>query len=96
MLRLQTARRQSLGRIGRKSVLLHNYLMQVVFKEVGATRTAVSIVNRKVTALRPLFEASLVRWPRHIQNDGDSILIVVPLDALMGVRCVRSDQTVCF
>jgi hypothetical protein len=33
-----------------------------------------------------------ILWPRHIEDDGDSILIVVPLDTLMSIGGVARNE----
>ena len=55
-----------------------------------------TIVDREVTALGPASHIFARCRLGHVQNDRHSILIVITLDSLMGVCCVRSDQTVRF
>ncbi len=54
-----------------------------------------AIIDSEITTLRPVSDIFSAGRPRHIQNDRYSIFIVVSLDALMGVCCVRSDQAMC-
>lgn len=67
--------------------------MQVVFEEVCAAASSVTIIYCKERALGPSRRV-LVLWPGHVQDYRHPIFIVVSLDALVGVRCVARDQTV--
>ena len=54
------------------------------------------IIDGKVAALGPHLHVFARGRLRHVQNDRDTILVVVSLDALVRVCSVRSDQTVRF
>ena len=51
-----------------------------------------AIVDGKVAALGPVCHVFPIRRFRHVQNNGDTILIIVPLDALVSIGSIRSDQ----
>jgi len=70
--------------------------VQLIFEEVGAVRASVAVVDCEVAALGPNWHIFASRRPRHVQDDAHSVFIVIPLDALVRVCCIRSDQAVCF
>lgn len=53
-----------------------------------------SIVDREVAALRPLFGRYFVRRLRHVKNNTDTVFVIVALNALVSVSCVASDDAV--
>jgi hypothetical protein len=50
-----------------------------------------AIVDGKERALWPCVGV-LALWPRHVEDDGDAILIVVPLDTLMSIGGVARNE----
>ena len=69
--------------------------MQVVSEEVSANGTAVSIINSKEGAFRPLLTLVILRFRFHnIQNDCDPILIIITDDALIRIRAIARNQAV--
>ena len=60
--------------------------MQLILQEVGTGTASVPIIDGEVAALGPRCDVLLTRWLRHVQDDGNPVLIVVPLDPLMRVR----------
>ena len=90
----QTPDSQSLRGICRECVLIDNHLVKVVFKVISAHAASVSVIDREVRALWPLPFHFFPRGFCHVEDDRYAILIVVPLDPLMRVRCVTRDQAV--
>jgi hypothetical protein len=74
----------------RELLILHDKVMEVVSEVVSACRATMAIKNSKKANLRPLdVQISLVLWLEDIQNDGNSILIVVSDDSLVGIGRIR-------
>lgn len=92
VLSLLTAVEECLLGIRWEAVLLNDNGVQMVFQEVSAQRTSMSVINGKKATFRPSFGIFIFR-PSHIQNDGDTVLIIVSLYSLMCIGCVRSNQT---
>lgn len=93
---LETSSREGLCWILRETVLVDDYQMELVLQEVCAGRASMAIVNREIAALRPIRDVFAIGWLCHVQDNGDSILVIIPLDALMGVGRVRSYQPMRF
>jgi len=53
-----------------------------------------AIVNSKIAALGPVFDGRFALRPSHVEDNANSVLVVIPLDALMRVGGVAGDQTV--
>ena len=71
--------------------------MKVISKEVSAHIAAMAVVNSEKAALGPLLASILLRlWLHDIEDNGDSVFIVVPHDSLVGVSTVSSDDSVAF
>lgn len=69
--------------------------MQIVPKEISACMTTVAIENSKELAFRPPF--TLFVWGfLDVEDDGDSVFIVVPYNSLVGVGGVGFNDTVFF
>lgn len=68
--------------------------MQVVFKVICALVSPVTVVNRKIAAFRPFLDVGFRRGLGHVQNNRNSVFVVVALDALVGVGGVAGDQAV--
>ena len=66
--------------------------MELIFEKVRACGATMSIIDSKIAAFRPISHIFATCGLCHVQNNRDSVLIVIPLDALMRVSCVRSDQ----
>ena len=52
------------------------------------------VIDGKVAALGPDRDVFPCRWPCHVQYDADPVFVVVSLDTLVCVGCVRGDQAV--
>ena len=55
-----------------------------------------AIVDSEVATLGPICDIFATSGPRHVEYNGDSIFVVVSLDALVCVCGVRGDQAVSF
>ena len=44
-----------------------------------------TVIDGEEAALGPVSDVFSARWPRHVKDDRDPILVVVPLDTLMCV-----------
>ena len=58
--------------------------------------TTMTVVYRKVRTFWPVGNVLASGWFRHVQNDGHSILIIIPLDSLMRVGWVGCNQAMHF
>lgn len=70
--------------------------MQIVFKEICTVISSMPIINSKVAALGPVSTRYFIARLRHVENDTDSIFVVITLDALVGIRSVTCNNTVRF
>jgi len=55
-----------------------------------------AIVYRKEGTLRPIDNVLARRWFVHVQNDGDSIFVIISLNALVSIGCITGNQSVAF
>lgn len=94
LLCFQTSCGESLCWVLWETILLDDDLVQVVFKEICALVSAVTVVNRKIAAFRPFLDVGFRRWLGHVQDNRNAVLVVVALDALVGVGGVAGDQAV--
>ena len=67
----------------------------MVLQVVGTHTSSMTIVYGKEGALRP-GGSILVLRPSHVEDDWNSVLVVVPLDTLMSIRGVTCDQAMRF
>ena len=67
--------------------------MQLVSQEVCACSTSMTIVDSKERTSRPLINLLEFRFD-DIQNDGDSIFIVVSDNTLMCISCVAANYSI--
>ncbi len=79
-----------------EALLVYNDQMELIFEEVRTCWATMAIIDSEIATLWPVTDIFPAGRSRHIQNDRYSIFIVISLDALMSVCCVRSDQTMCF
>ena len=91
-LSLEAPSGQCLSGVPWETLLIDNDQVKLVLEEVGAGAAAVAIVDREVAALRPDRHVLARGGFRHVEDDGDSILIIVALNTLMRIRRIRSDQ----
>ena len=83
---------QGLGGIPRETLLINDNQVQLVFKKICACTAPVAIVDGKVAALRPGYHILATGGFGHVEDDGDAVLIVIPLDALVRIGSVGRDQ----
>lgn len=50
-----------------------------------------AIVYRKEGTLRPIDNVLPRRWFVHVQNDGDSIFVIISLNALVCIGCITGN-----
>lgn len=56
--------------------------------------SSMSVKNRKELTLRPRSFTNFLWWLLYVENDGDTIFIVVPYHTLVGVGCIGLDHSV--
>ena len=83
---------ECLNWISWKAVLSNNNLMKMIFEEISTHATSMAIIDSKERAFWPCIRI-LTFWPCHIQNDWDSILIIIPLNALMSIGRITCNQS---
>lgn len=66
--------------------------MQMVLEEVGTHASSMAIVDRKERTLWPCGRILLLR-SCHVQDDGDSVFVIISLDTLMGISRITGYQT---
>jgi hypothetical protein len=77
----------------RKRWVFYNKLVQLISKVVGTLRTPVAVIDGKERASGPniyLLELGL----DDVQNDADSVFIVVANHALVRICCVSGDNAI--
>lgn len=68
--------------------------MQIISQVVCTGGATVTVEDSKEADLWPLYvQVNLVLWLQDVQNDGNAVLIVVANDTLVGVGCVRLDDS---
>ena len=70
--------------------------MKIVSQKISTHIPPMPIIHCKERTFRPWREMRLVGRTRHVQNDRDSILIVVPNNALVGVCSICPHNSVSF
>ena len=71
--------------------------MQIITQELSTLIASMSVVNPEERAFGPVIDLALFALRFHnVEYDCDTIFIVVPDDALVGVSAVRSDYAVAF
>ena len=53
-----------------------------------------AVKDTKEAALGPVLDIFFRWWLHDVEDNGYSILIIVPYDALVGVRCVTHDYSI--
>ncbi len=72
-------------------------LVEIISEEISTNMATMSIIDPKKGALGPLRAMKLLRfWFHDIQNDRDTIFVIVAHDTLIGVRTVRSNYAISF
>lgn len=64
----------------------------MILEEISAHTTSVTIINSKEWAFGPWCRI-FAFWPRHVQNNWNSVLIIIPLNALMSIRRITRNQS---
>lgn len=85
-----------LSRIFWETILFHYELMQIIFKEISACVTSMSIVNCKERAFGPVLHFLFTLWSNYVENDWYSIFIVISDDTLISVSCIRMNDAILF
>ena len=71
--------------------------MEVVSKEISANMSSMAIIDAKEGAFWPLTTSELLRlWFHYIQDNGNSVFVVISNDALVCVCTVRCNDTIAF
>lgn len=69
--------------------ILNHKVMQVISKVVRTSRASMPVKYSKEADLWPLdVYICLVLWLKDVENDRDSILIIVSDDPLVGIGCI--------
>ena len=77
----------------RELLVLNDKVMQIVPQVVCTSTAAVPIKDSEEANLRPLdVQVHFVLWLEDVENDRDSILVIVPNDALVCVCGIRLDD----
>ena len=76
-----------------KRWLFNDKLMQIVSQKISAGCSSMSIKNSKKWTFRPFFALPWMRF-QNIQNNTDSIFIVVSNNSLVSIRCISSYNSV--
>ena len=96
LLSFKTASSECLGWISREAFLVYYYQMKLIFEEIRAGMPTMPIVYCEIWTFRPGCNIHPIGWFRHIQDNRNSVLIVVSLYSLMRVGWVRCYQTMHF
>jgi hypothetical protein len=84
----------SLDWVLRELFILYHKVMQVISEVVSTCRASMSIKHSEEANLRPLnIDVGLILWLENIQNDGNPIFIIVSDDTLVGVSCIRLNNS---
>ena len=67
----------------------------MVLQEVCTHASSMPIIYREEGALRPLGWIFFL-WPGHVQDDGDSVFVIVSLNTLMSISRITCYQPMCF
>lgn len=70
-------------------------MVKVVSEKVSTCVATMAIENGEKRALGPSL-AGLLNWLLDVQNNRHPVFIVAPDNSLVGVRCVRFDDTYLF
>ena len=84
---------ESILRIKREALLLDDEVMQLVAEELSACVTAMTVVDAKEAAFRPLLILP-VAWLGDVENNGDAIFVIIAHEALVGDGRVAADDSV--
>lgn len=79
----------------REARLSYDDLMQMILEKVCAAAASMTIIYRKEGAFGPGCWI-LALWARDVEDDGDTIFVVIPLDTLMRISSITGDKTVRF
>ena len=74
-------------------LVLHDEVMKIIAQVVGTGCSTMAIEDSEETDLRPFnVQVCFTLWLEDVENDRDSVLIVLSDDALVRVGRVRLDQ----
>ena len=80
-------------RIPWKVVVSYNELVQLVPEEISTSSTTMTIINSKEGASWPFINLLEFRFD-NIQDNRNSIFIIVPYNTLMSICCIAADDSV--
>ena len=92
----KTASGECLGWISGKAFLVYYDQVELIFEKIWASMTSMTIIYCKIRTFWPCCNITPHSWFSHIQDNRNSILIVVPLDSLVCVGWIRCYQTMHF
>lgn len=75
----------SLQRIWREARLFCDNLMQIIFQKVSTITSPVAIINPKERTFWPISDIRSFLWFINIQNNWNSIFIIISLNSLMSI-----------
>jgi len=81
--------------VPRERVFFDHVVVQVVSQKLRANRPAMAVVNPKERAFRPVLVYSVL-WLDDIQDNADTVFIIVPDETLVCVGSICSDYSVAF
>ncbi len=77
--------------------VFYDELVKIISEEISTNVATMSIIDPKKGALGPLRTMELLRfWFHDIQNDCDTILVVIAYDSLIRVRTICSNYSISF
>lgn len=74
--------------------ILDDKLVEVVSQEVRACVSTMSVENSEEAAFWPIGDVFLGRWLHYVEDDADSILVIVPDDSLVRVGSIPHDVAI--
>ena len=92
-LRLGNAIFNCLLRILGEVVVSHDQLMQLISEEIGTSCASMAVINSEEGASWPVFNLLELRLD-NIQNNRDSIFVIIPDNTLMCICSITANNTV--
>ena len=84
----------SLTRVLRELSVFYYELVQVVPQEISTCITTMTIKDSEETAFWPVFHVFFGWWLHDIEDNADSIFVVVSNDSLIGISCIAHNKSV--
>ena len=79
----------------REVLIFDDELMQIVSQEISAYSSSMPVIDAEEGALWPLLALIVLRlWLHDVENDGDSVFVVVSDDTLIGIGSISCHQTI--